>query len=211
MNRLQELYNKWFKTLEDAGTTFALIGVVCGGLGSFLELQFLFNIGLASFGAAVVAWGVNAIQRGEMTPIERGFRVMDHVEGFFARAWGLLLALGGFLLFGYGILSLINPRSPIPTSIRPIFQGTQGAGVFLIIGGAIGMLFALTTIFVSDVQASNIYVRFIKSIPGRLVGVVLLLFFGVLTLAGLIQVFSPAAWEPILEFVRQKLEQVLLG
>lgn len=196
---------RWFKSPDDLGTGFAIIAIIAIGLGNLLNFQILVNLGFTFFGAGIVAWGVNALQRGEMTPLQRGFRVMEHVEGFLARAWGLVLVLGGLALLGYGVLSILNPRSPMPASLRQFFATQQGSAVILLIGSALGMLFALTMIFVSDAQADNRYVRFIKSIPGRLFGVVLFLFCGLLAAISLIQIIAPDTWQNILGSILQAL------
>ncbi len=209
MKRMQEWFDKAFKSLKDAGMTFAIFGIVAAAIGNFLSLGFLVSVGLAGFGAGVVAWGVDSLQGGEMMPL-RGLHVRARLEGFFASVWGLLFVLGGFLLIGYGVLSIMNPRSPIPPSLRQYFQGTQGGGVLWLIGGLIGVLFALTMIFAADTPGSSGFVRFVKSLPGRLVGILLLAVFALLSLGALVQIFAPEMWGPILEFVQEQLYQVLL-
>lgn len=205
MNRFYALMERWFKNPEDLGTGFAIIAFIAVGVGNLVNLEFLTNFGFACLGAGIVAWGVNAIQRGEMTPLRRGFHVIEHIEGLLARAWGIVLILGGLALLGFGILSILNPRSPMPATLRQFFATPQGSALLLLFGSAVGVLFSLTMIFVSDAEANNRYVRFLKSIPGRLIGVLLLVFFGALAAVSLIQIFSPTAWENIFQTILQAL------
>lgn len=199
MNRIQELIAR-IKTLEDVGTTFAIAGFLLVGVGGWLDFQVMVNLGFAGFGAGVVAWGINAMQRGEMTPL-RGFHPIARAESLLARAWGLLFTLGGLLLMGHGILSVLNPRSPIPTPIRQFFSTPQGSGVLLLVGSAVGILFALSMIFASDAETRNTLVRFLLSLPGRLIGMALLVFFGSLAAIAILQISNPTTFDTIAQSV----------
>ncbi len=190
MNRLRLLFER-FKTLDDVGTGFFVIAIVVFGIGNLLELERLENLGLAAVGAAVVAWGANAIHTRELRIFQRGIRVTERLEEVFARVWGILFALGGLLLLGYGMLAALNPRAPIPASAQQFFATPLGTSVLMFVGSAMGTLFALTMIFVSDAQAENAFIRFLLSLPGRLFGVVLLLFCGALATIALLQIFAP--------------------
>lgn len=201
---MRDMIDRWFKTPEDLGNGFMILALITVGMGSWLNLSILTNLGLGFFGAGVVTWGVNAMQRREMTPIQRGFHVMDQVEGVLTRAWGLVLILGGLALLGYGILSILNPRSPMPVTLRQFFATPQGSSILQLLGSGVGMLFALTMIFASDADGGNSLVRFLKSIPGRLSGMVLLVIFGALAAVSILQLAAPAAWESLWQtFLRE--------
>ena len=190
MNRLSLLFER-FKTLDDVATGFVILAAVVVGIGNVLEMPRVQSIGFAAFGAAVVAWGANAIHTRELRIFQRGIRVTERLEEVFARAWGILFALGGLLLLGYGMLAALNPRAPIPASAQQFFATPLGTSVLMLVGSAMGALFALTMIFVSDAQAENAFIRFLLSLPGRLFGVVLLLFCGALATIALLQIFAP--------------------
>jgi hypothetical protein len=46
-------------------------------VGNPFGLVILLNLEFAAFGAGIVAWGVSAMQRGEMTPIQRSFALWN--------------------------------------------------------------------------------------------------------------------------------------
>ncbi len=190
MNQIQAWLER-FKTLDDVGTGFAILAIVVFGIGNFLDLARVENLGLAAFGAAIVAWGANAIQTRELRIFQRGIHVWERVEELLARVWGILFALGGLLLLGYGILAALNPRAPIPAYVQQFFASPLGANVLTLVGSVIGMLFALTMIFASDAQASNAVVRFVLSLPGRLFGIVLFIFCAALAMIAVLQIFAP--------------------
>lgn len=189
-----------FKTLDDVGTTFAILGILLAGGASYRHLTRISDLGIASFGAAVIAWGANALQTREIQILQRGIPVWERVSEALARAWGIVFGAGGLALLGYGVLSAINPRSPIPIGIQLFFATQQGGGVQLLIGSCVGIHFALTMIFVSDTQGSNGFVRFLVSLPGRLLGVILLIVCGVLALNGALLIFAPDVWDTLVHF-----------
>jgi hypothetical protein len=204
MNQIQAWLGR-FKTLDDVGTAFAILAVVVFGLANFLNIARVENLGLAAFGAAIVAWGANAIQTRELRIFQRGIHVWERVEELLARVWGILFALGGLLLLGYGILAALNPREPIPAYVRDFFAAPLGANVLTLGGSAIGMLFALTMILISDAQASNAVVRFVLSLPRRLFGIVLFVVFTVLGGSALLQIFAPGIWQALWQIVLRGL------
>lgn len=209
MNRVRDVLDRWFKTPENLGNGFFILALIAVGIGNYLDVPMLTNLGLGFFGAGIVTWGANAMVRGEMTPIQRGFHVMEHVEGILTRAWGLVLIFGGLALLGYSILSVLNPRSPMPDTVRRFISSPQGSPILLILGSMVGVLFALSMIFVSDDDGGNSLVQFLKSIPGRLVGIVLLVIFGAIAAANLLLLVAPTAWQELSQAILQYLLQAL--
>lgn len=175
--QIQAWLAQHFKSADDAGTGFGIAMFVCVGLGSILHTDRLIWLGIAFFGAAVVAWGVNAIQTRELRIFQHGIRVAEQVQEILARAWGVVFIGGGVILMGYSILAVINPRAPVPARVQQFFGTTPGSGVVMLVGSAIGMLYALTMLFASQARGSNGFVRFVMSLPGRLFGLALVLVF----------------------------------
>lgn len=197
--RIQSLITSWFSSLDNLGTGFVFLAIAFAGLGGFVEFEPLNFLGLACFGAAIVTWGANAIVSRELAIFQRGIPVSERVQEFLARAWGIVFACGGLFLLGYAILNLINPRSPTPAILREFFATTPGTGVLLLGGSIVGMLFALTSVFVSDTQGRNALVRFLLSLPGRLFGLVLLLVCVAVAGVALILILAPDAWQTLLQ------------
>lgn len=193
MNQIQAWLGQHFKTLDDVGTAFGIGAFLFAGLGGLFKIERLTWLGSASLGAAALAWGVNAIQSRELRILQRGIPVWERIEETFARVWGIVFALGGLLLFGYGILAALNPRAPIPASVQQFFTTPPGSSALMLIGSAVGLLFALTLIFVSSARANNAVARFILSLPARLFGILLFIIFSALALIALLQIFAPDA------------------
>lgn len=209
MNRMRDLLARWSKSPEDLGNGFFVLALVIIGISRPLNVSALTDLGLAFFGAGVAAWGVNAMLRGEMTPIQRGFHVMEHVEGFLTRAWGVVLILCGLVVMGHSILSILNPRSPVPVTVRQFFSTPQGSSILWLLGSALGVLFALTMIFASDDDRGNRFVQFLKSVPGRLFGILLLVIFCALAAANLLQLVAPTVWQQVSQSILDYLFQTL--
>ncbi len=195
MNRIFSLLERWIKNLDDLGTGFALVGFALMGVGNFLKVALLLNLGLAALGAGIVAWGANAIQSRELTIFQNNLRLSQRVEELLARAWGLVFAGGGLVLFGYGILSALTPRSPILLRVQQFFATPQGLSILLLGGSLVGILFSLTMIFVSDVRAHHSVVRFLLSLPRRFGGFLLFLFCSALAVISVLQIFAPSVWD----------------
>jgi len=191
MDKIQAWLARHFKSADDVGTAFAVAMFVSVGLGSVLNIERLVSLGAAFFGAAVIAWGVNALQTRELRIFQRGIRVAAQIQEILARAWGLVFISGGVFIMGYGILSMLNPRAPVPERAQRFFGAAQGIGVQLLVGSAVGMLCALTLVFASDAQGGNTLARFIVSLPGRLLGVALFIFCAILAALALLQIFAP--------------------
>lgn len=196
MSRIRSLLEQWSKSPEEFGNGFAIAGVVLIGLGNFLSVAFLLNLGFASLGAGIVAWGVNAIQGREMSVLERDIRISQRIQELLARAWGIVIIGGGVLLLGYGVLSLLNPRSPLPARVQQFFTTAEGSALIALSGSLVGIVYALSLIFVSD-ETGNVVVRTIKSLPARVFGVVLLILCAALAAASILQIFAPGTWESL--------------
>lgn len=203
--RIQSLVASWFSSLDNLATGFGFLAIAFAGLGGLVDLEFFKFLGLACFGAAIVTWGANAIVSRELTLFQHGIPVSERVQEFLARAWGIVFASGGLVLLGYAILNLLNPRSPTPFILREFFATTRGSGVLLLAGSIVGMLFALTSVFVSDARGKNAVIQFILSLPGRLFGLVLLVVCVTLAGVALVQIISPDTWEIFLQELLNRL------
>lgn len=195
---------RWFTNLDDLGTKFAVAGLVLFGIGSYLGWGWLANLGLVPFGAGVVAWGADAIQRRELRVLQRGISISERLDELIARVWGVLILVGGMLLLGYGILALMNPRSPFPPVVRAFFDTTPGHGVLLLGSSVIGLTFGLT-LLASEAKTENALLCFLFSLPGKIFGVLVLIISGAVAAIGLLQIFAPDAVENLLQSFLQAL------
>lgn len=189
-----ELFQSKVKSLDDLGTIFMAGAIILAGLGGFVHVQPLVALGLAGFGGAVVTWGASGLQRGEMPLFARGMHLAEQVESVLTRLWGGVLIVVGLWFLGYGILSIFNPRSPIPGALQAFFATTQGGGVTWLIGSSVGILFALTLIFSKDSEGGNRVTQFLSNLYSRLFGVVLLVVCFAVAAVSLLQIFFPATW-----------------
>jgi hypothetical protein len=205
MSRIRSLFASWFESLENLGMGWMIFALVLVGIGSLTDAEIFNRLGLACFGAAVIAWGANTVMTRELTLFQRGIRVSAQVEELVARAWGLVLLLGGVALLGYQILTLLNPRAPVPLWVQQFFATPQGAGVLQLALASVGILFALTFMLASDAEGSNAIVRFLLSLPGRVSGLVLFVIFAVMAVSALIQIFAPGLWQEIVQSFMNRL------
>lgn len=203
MSTLLDFFQRHFKTLDDVGTAFVILALIVFGIGNLLNLERVQDLGIASLGAAVVAWGANAIQTRELRIFQHGIRIGERVNETLARVWGVVFCAGGLGLLGFGILSALNPRAPIPAGIQNFFATQQGTGVILLGAGSVGILFALTSIFGGDSEGGSAFVRFVLSLPGRLFGILLLVIFAALAVSGALLIFAPGVlmdlWQSLLQ------------
>lgn len=194
MSRIRSLIEEWFKSPEEFGNGFVIMGFVLIGLGNFLSVALFLNLGFALLGAGIVAWGVNAIQSRELTVLQSDIRFSQRIQELVARAWGILIIGGGVLLLGYGVLSVLNPRSPLPARVQQFFTTAEGAALVALSGSLVGIVFALSMIFAND-ATGNVVVRTLKSLPSRLFGIVLFILCGTLATATILQIFAPGIWD----------------
>ncbi len=211
MNRILEWLTQHFHDADDVGTALALAAFIFGGIGSYLEIKRFVGLGLACFGAAAVAWGVNAIQTRELRILQHGIRVAERIQETLARAWGILFIGGGVVLMGYGILTALNPRAPIPHSLQSFSEAPPGSGVLLLVGGIVGLLYALTMLFAAGARGSGGFVRLIMSLPGRFLGLALAFIFSIVIALALLQIFAPGAWTALWQTFWQRLGDLVGG
>ena len=200
-----DFLQRHFKSLDDLATAFVLLAFALFGLGSYLALATLANAGLGAFGAAIITWGASALQNRELRIFQRGIRISSRLDELFARVWGVLFILGGMALLGYGVLSALNPHTSQFARIQQFFNTPQGTGVILFVVGCVGILYALSLIFVSRVQDPHAFIRFLKSLPGRMIGLFLLLLFGALVAGGLALVFAPNLLPALARIIFQRM------
>lgn len=193
-----EFLFRYFKNIKDVSATFAVAGAALVALGNFFELGWVLNLGIALLGAAGIALGAHSIAGSELQIFQRGIPLSARISELFARLWGIVFAVGGLLVLGYGVLALLNPRAPIPPNVRQFFATPQGGGVLLLVGSSVGILFALSLIFVPDTRGGNVVSRFIGALMQRLVGIVWLVLCSALLALGILQVVNPMPWEDVL-------------
>jgi hypothetical protein len=195
---------RWFKDLDDFGTKFGVAGLALIGIGNYFNWAPLMNLGLAALGAGIVAWGANMIQRRELAIWQRGIPLSARLDELVAQAWGLVTATGGILLFGFGILALLNPRAPIPLPVRQFFDTAQGRGALLLAGSFVGVIFGLS-LLLAEGQARNPFVCLAQSLPNRVFGVLILMVCLTLAVIALLQIFAPGAWEMLAAWILHQL------
>lgn len=191
MDKIQVWLAQHFKSAEDVVTACVVAMFISLGLGKVLNVERLVWLGIAFFGAAVVTWGVDALQTRELRIFQHGIRVAERASELFARLWGIVFIGGGVLIFGYGILATLNPRVPVPARVQRFFGAPPGPQVLLLVGSAIGMLYGLTMLFADEARGSNSFVRLVMSLPGRLLGFVLVIIFAALAFIALLQISAP--------------------
>ena len=195
---------QWFKSLDDLGKGFAILGVLLVGVGNALNINILLYFGLALLGAGATAWGVNALQSREIGLFQEGISLAQRVREFLARVWSLFLVAAGLLLLGYGILSALYPRSPLVPEIQQFFSSPPGTTVLILCGSVIGMLVALGIIFADEPRGDHEFGRLLSSLPSRIFGVMLLILCGAVGTIRLVQIFAPGVWENLWHaFLRQ--------
>jgi hypothetical protein len=184
---------RWFSSLEDLGSKLAIAGLLLFGVASYFNFTLLSNFAIVLFGAGVVAWGVNAIQQRELGIFQRDISISERLNEMVARLGGALMVIGGMLALGYGVLALMNPRAPLPPTVRAFFDSTTGQGVLWLTGSVVGMAFGLNAL-ASNARADNAFMRFVLSLPIRLFGLLILSVSCAVAAAGLVQIFAPEVW-----------------
>lgn len=190
---LVERLAKFFSSLDNVATAFAAVGIVLAALANWFNVEPAAFLGFAFLGAGIVGWSVDGLLNQHLPFFAQGLQVHVRVQGFLVRAWSILFAAVGFLLMGFGILSLLNPRTPVPARVQQFFATSQGIGILLIGGGMLGTLWALSMLFESVSNRSILGV--LASLPRRLVGLALLLLSLALVLVGVLQIIAPALWD----------------
>ncbi len=179
------------KSLDAIGGALALAGVLTFALSTYVRLTLLGSLGIALLGAGVIFWGMDAVMEGRIRfTRHRHIRFAETYSGLAARAWGLVFAVAGFLLLGFGLLSLTNPRTPVSNSLLSFFKTAVGTSVLLIFGGLLGGIYALTLIFGSVEQRGSI-ARDLLSLPSRLWGLIVLLLCLGLIIVGMLRFVAP--------------------
>lgn len=205
MNQILVSLQKHFKTIEDLGWAFFAVGIVLFGIGDTFGLPFLTHPALAAAGAGIVAWGANAIQNRELAVFQPDIPFSRRVQEMVARIWGVGFVLAGLLLLGYGVLTTFNPRSPIPARLEQFFATAQGVSLLVLGGSILGIVFALSVIFVNDLPTGNSILRTLLSVPKRLYGVLLLLVFSAVGVISVLEIFEPGTWQRLAHLFLQRI------
>ena len=166
--------------LEKRGGIIAVVGVALAALGGALRLSRLGLAGLGVLGVGVICWGLSGMLQGRMSFFHPGVRYSENYYGLAARAWGILICLVGMALVGFSLLLFIKPDM----SFAEAATSPLGTSVGMFVGGIIGMLYAVTLIL-GRAEDSGSWLRRAISLPGRLIGVFVLLISMGLSVTGL--------------------------
>lgn len=188
-----ERFTKFFNSLDNLAATFVTVGIAFAALASWLNFDPAGFLGIGLLGAGITCWSIDGLLNQRLPFFVQGIQVRIRVEGFLVRAWSIVFAALGFLLMGYGILSLLNPRTPVPARVQQFFATSQGIGILLIGGGMLGLLWAMAMLFESASNSSILAI--LATLPRRLFGLALLLVSLALVLVGGLQIIAPALWD----------------
>lgn len=202
MTQLAQRFQIWFKDAETSGTSLVSAAIVVMGAGAVLEIDFVFYLGVALLGAGLVGWGVNLAAVRELRLFQRGISFSGSVQEFLARAGGVLVVGGGMLLLGYGILTAFFPRSTLFQRVAQFFGTLPGVALLLTAGSLIGILYALAMIFSVLPPSDHPLFEFAKSVPGRLLGILLLVVFIGLGIVGILLAVAPDSLAALLTSLR---------
>ncbi len=186
--------------LEKKGGVIAVVGVALAALGGALQLTRLGLTGLGILGIGVICWGMSGLLEGRMVFFHSGVRYRESYYGLAARVWGILIILAGLALVGFSFLLFLNPDM----SFRETATSSLVTSIGMFLGGLIGMLYAVTLIL-GRAEDSGSWLRKAMSLPGRILGVFVLLVSGGLALAGLLRFVAPQMYDDIVQSIIDQL------
>jgi hypothetical protein len=186
--------------LEKKGGIIAVVGLALAALGGALRLSRLGLAGLGVLGVGVICWGLSGLIEGRMSFFHPGVRYSENYYGLAARAWGLLICLTGIALVGFSLLLFVKPDM----SFAEIAASPLGASVGMFGGGLIGMLYAITLIL-GRAEDNDSWLRRAISLPGRLIGVFVLLISMGLCVTGVVRIVAPQIYEGVAQSISDRL------
>lgn len=185
---------------EKRGGIIAIVGVAITALGGALNLPRIGLVGLGILGVGVIGWGLSGVIDGRMSFFHPGVRYRESYYGLAARAWGILICLAGIALAGISLLLFIRPdMSFAETAASPL-----GTSIGMFVGGLIGMLYAATLIL-GRAEDSGSRLRRAMSLPGRLIGIFVLLISMGLTVTGVVRIAAPQIYEGVVRSIGDRL------
>lgn len=188
------------RDLEKKGGIIAVVGMALAALGGALRLSRLGLAGLGVLGVGVICWGLSGKIEGRMSFFHPGVRYSENYYGLAARAWGLLICLTGIALLGFSLLLFVKPD----ISFAEIAASPLCASVGMFCGGLIGMLYAVTLIL-GRAEDSDTWLRRAISLPGRLIGVFVLLISMGLSVTGVVRIVAPQIYEGVVRSISDRL------
>jgi hypothetical protein len=186
--------------LEKTGGVIAIVGLAIAVLGGSLQLTRLGLVGLGVLGVGVTCWGASGVIEGRMIFFHPGVRYSESYYGLAARAWGILISMVGLALVGFSLLLFLNPDM----SFKQFAYSSSGTSIALLLGGLIGILYG-TTLVLGRAEDSSSWVRKAMSLPGRLLGLFVLLVSVGLTVAGLTRLVAPQIYERVAQSISDHL------
>lgn len=188
------------QNLENRGGIIAIVGVALGALGGALNSTGIGLAGLGILGVGVICWGLSGMIEGQMSFFRPGVRHRRSYYGLAARVWGILISLAGFALVGFSLLLFAQPdMSFAETAGSPL-----GISVGMFMSGLVGMLYAVTLIL-GRAEDGGSWLRRAMSVPGRLIGVLILLISMGLTVTGVVRMAAPQIYEGVVQSIRDRL------
>ena len=188
------------QNLERRGGIIAIAGVALAALGGALNFTLLGLAGLGILGVGVICWGLSGMIGGQMSFFHPGVRYRESYYGLAARAWGILICLAGIALVGFSLLLFVQPDM----SFAETAKSPLGTSVGMLMGGLIGMLYAVTLIL-GRAEDSGSWLRRAMSLPGRLIGVFVLLISTGLAITGVVRIAAPQIYEGVVRSISDRL------
>jgi hypothetical protein len=185
---------------EKRGGIIALVGLALVLLGEFLQFTRLGLLGLAILGVGVIFWGVSGVIEGRMIFFHPGVRYSESYYGFAARVWGVLICMAGAALVGFSFLLFFKPD----LSFEQAFTSPLGMSIGMLLFGVIGMLYA-TTLILGRAEDSSSRLRKVISLPGRILGLFVLLVSMGLTVASVARMVAPQIYERVVQSISDHL------
>ena len=185
---------------EKKGGIIAIIGVAVAAVGGLLRVTRLGLFGMAILGLGVICWGLSGLIEKRIVFSRPGTRYSSSYYGLAARAWGAMLCIAGAGVAGFSVLLLFYPD----VTFEQITASAVGLGLGWFLGGLIGMLYSLTLI-AGRAEDSGTWFRRIITLPGRMLGLVILMISIVLAAAGLTRALFPQVYEGAVQAISDKL------
>jgi hypothetical protein len=185
---------------EKTGGIIALIGVALAAIGGSLQFTRLGLIGLGVLGVGVVCWGVSGVIEGRMIFSRPGVRYRQSYYGLAARLWGVLICMAGVALVGLSFLLFFKPEM----SFEEALTSSVGKSIGMLLGGLTGMLYGMTLIL-GRAEDSGSWLRKAISLPGRILGVFVLVISIGLAAAGVVRLVTPQVYDDVVQAISDQL------